>query len=174
MENNTRDSNIAEDDDLTLEDFSKFALGVRLLFTLVTLALMLLTAYAGFNQWPWYIWIPLCAVGIFIIRVFRHSISIGLDRTEREIKLKTPPNATSETFESNTSAIKKTGISLEEFVEMAPRPTDEVKISKAYKRIEDKRNFTLRTLVIIGLPIMMIAGVFWYGLGLIIATIFSG
>jgi hypothetical protein len=173
---------MTEDDDLTLDEVHLFGLIFRLFFVFILIVIIVLTTYAGFKGWPWYIWIPFCGSGMLFIRIIKHSLSSGFDGYERELKDKIRTQAVSQTYskgdiqsqdELQTKIVQK-GVTLEEFMDMSPRPTDDVKLSRAYQRVEDRKNMTPTKMVIIGFFVVIIAGVFWYGLGLIIANIFSG
>jgi hypothetical protein len=146
------------EEDFTLEDLNKLDSIFR--WTCNILGLMVITAIimAGYKAWIWYIAIPIGSTLFFICRVMKKMFNNQIHVEKKKIKKKE---------QTQTSQINK--ISLDEFLDISPSEIDNEKITMLRIKQLRRRKSNHYSDAMAACFVMLMVGVFWYGVGRIIA-----
>ena len=147
-----------DEDEFSLEDLEKLGPIFRIIFSLLGLVVVGLIVLAGYKGWLWFIAVPVGSALFFGCRVLKRIF----DNQIHEEKQKIEKN-------EQTNSHAKDKISFDEFMDMSPQESDDEKIALVRLKQEKAKKAKPYQNLLAATFIMLLIGVFWYGVGRIIA-----
>ena len=147
-----------DEEEFTLEDLEKLGPIFRWTFTILGLVVLGSIVFAGYKGWAWYIAVPVGSALFLGCRVLKGVFDNQI-HTER-LKVK-----------RNTQAISsvQNKVSLDEFMDMSPQESDDEKLALLRLKQQKQNKAKPYQNMLVACFIMLMVGVFWYGVGRIVA-----
>jgi hypothetical protein len=146
-----------DEEEFLLEDLEKLGPIFRWTFTLLGLVVVGLITFAGYKGWAWFIAIPIGSALFLGCRILKRMFDNQIQEEKLNIKKK----------QINSSAPNK--VSFDEFMEMSPQESDDEKLAVIRLKEQRIKNANPYQNMFAACFIMLMVGVFWYGVGRIIA-----
>ena len=152
-----------DEEEFSLEDLEKLGPIFRWTFTLLGLVVVGLIVFAGYKGWAWFISIPLGSALFFACRVLKRMFTNQIHEEKQKIKKKE---------QAELSSGNK--VSFDEFMDMSPQESDDEKIAILRLKQQKQKKAKPYENMLAACFVMLMVGVFWYGVGRIAALSITG
>jgi hypothetical protein len=152
-----------EEDDFTLEDLDKLETIFRILALVLGFIVIGFIIWAGLKGWAWYIAIPVGSALFFGCRILKRMFVNQAQHERQKIRR-----------QGEHHPDEKDKISFDEFMDMSPQESDDEKLALLRLKQQKTKKTKPYQNILAASFVMLMVGVFWYGVGRIIALSVSG